>query len=196
MKQLVKLNKRSRCSGQKFTYALRYKDEDGKRKCESLGHTNQRKAERQRAQKEKELRMGYVAPGSMRLRDFTKDSLARTGDQIRESTRRIAEAAMNDFIRTIGNIDFQSVTLAHGELYRQTCLDRGNSNATVSKNLRVIKRLFKLAVNRKRLDESPLQYIAIPKSPKKKINIYADAQCRRMLKAAQEYTAKCNPKNL
>jgi len=32
MKQLVKLNKRPRCGGRKFTYALRYdgKDEGGK----------------------------------------------------------------------------------------------------------------------------------------------------------------------
>ena len=87
MEQLVKLNKRPRRSGRKFTYALRYKDENGKRKCESPGHTNLRKAEQQRAQKEKELQMGYFEPGSMRLKDFMKDSLAKTGDQIRESTR-------------------------------------------------------------------------------------------------------------
>ena len=72
-------------------------------------HTDRRKAERQRTQKEKELRMGYIEPNSMKLRDFMEDSLAKTGDQIRESTRRIAETAMNDFIATIGNIDFQSV---------------------------------------------------------------------------------------
>ena len=194
MKQLVKLNKRPRCGGREFTYALRYKGEDGKRKCETLGHTNQRKAERQRAQKERELRMGYVEPRSMRLRDFMEDSLARTGDQIRESTRVITKVAMNDFIRTIGNIDFRSVRLAHGELYLQTCLDRGNAKGTVAKKLRHIKRLFKLAVNRKQLDENPLQHIAMPKSPKKKIHIYANVLCRRMLKAAQEYTAKRNPK--
>ena len=87
MKQKVKLNKRSRRSGRTFTYALRYKDENGKQKCESLGHTNRRKAEQQRAQKEKELRMGCVEPNSMKLIDFLEDSLARTGDQIRESTR-------------------------------------------------------------------------------------------------------------
>jgi integrase len=63
-------------------------------------------------------------------------------------------------------------------------------NSTVSKKLRAIKRLFRLAVNRKQLEESPLQHIAMPKSPKKKINIYADAQCRLILKAAQEYTGK------
>jgi integrase len=193
MKQLVKLNKRPRCGGRKFTYALRYSGEDGKRKCETLGHTNLRKAERQLDQKEKELRMGYVAPCSMRLRDFMEDSLARTGDQIRQSTRRIAETAMNDFIATIGNIDFRSVTLVHGELYRQSSLDRGKSNATVKKDLAAIKRLFTLAVNRKQLDENPLQHIAMPKLPKNKINIYRDDQCQRMLKAAREYAAKLNP---
>jgi integrase len=193
MKHLVKLNKRPLCGGQKFTYVLRYKDEIGKRKWETLGHADQRKAKKQQAQKEKELKMGYFEPGSMRLRDFTNDSLARTGDQIRESTRRETRIAMNDFIGIIGNIDFRSVRLAHGELYLQACLDRGNSKATVSKKLRAIKRLFKLAVNRKQLDENPLQYIAMPKLPKKKINIYSDAKCRQILKAAQDYVAERNP---
>jgi len=137
--------------------------------------------------------MGYVEPGSMKLRDFMEDSLARTSDQIRQSTRRIAETAMNDFIETIGNIDFRSVTLAHGELYRQACLDRDKSNATVKKDLAAIKRLFTLAVNRKQIDENPLQHIAVPKLQKKKINIYTNAQCQRIRKAAQEYTAKLNP---
>ena len=86
MKKLVKLNKRPLCGGQKFAYILRYKDQNGKRRWESLGHADQRKAEKQRAQKEKELGMGYVEPGSMKLMDFLEDSLARTGDQIREST--------------------------------------------------------------------------------------------------------------
>jgi len=194
MKQLVKLHKRPSRDGQRFTFFLRYECENGKRKWETLGHGDQRKAERQRAQKQKELSMGYIEPDSMRIRDFMEDSLARTGDQIRESTQVVVKVAMNDFIRTIGNIDFRSVTLAHGELYLQTCLDRGNAKGTVAKKLRHIKRLFTLAVNRKQLDENPLQHIAMPKSPKKKINIYTDAQCQRMLKAAQEYTAKWNPK--
>jgi len=190
MKQLVKLNRRPRRGGREFTYALRYKDENGKRRCESLGHTNRRKAEMQCAKKEKELRMGYCEPSSMKLTDFMEDSLARTGDQIRESTRVITRVAMNDFVRTIGNIDFRSVRLEHGELYLQKCLERGNMKGTVAKKLRHIKRLFKLAVNRKQLDENPLQHIAMPKSPKKKINVYTDAQCRSLLKAAQEYAAE------
>ncbi len=193
MKQLVKLNKRPTWDGHGFTYFLRYEGKNGKRKWQTLGHANRRKAERQRDQKEKELQMGYIAPGSMRLRDFTKDSLARTGDQIRESTQRETRSAMNDFIATIGNIDFGSVTLAHGELYIQTCLDRGNTKGTIAKKLRHIKRVFKLAVNRKQLDENPLQYIAMPKSTKKKVNIYTDAKCQRIQKAAKEYTLEWNP---
>ena len=193
MKKLVKLNKRPRCGGRKFTYALRYNGENGKRKCETLGHTNLRKAERQRDQKEKELKMGYIEPGSMKLGDFTKDSLARTGDQIRESTQRETESAMKDFIGTIGNIDFRSVTLAHGEFYFQTCLDRGNSKATIAKKLRHIKRVFKLAVHRKQLDENPLQYITMPKIAKKKIDIYTDVQCQRIQKATQECASRWNP---
>jgi len=122
-----------------------------------------------------------------------KDSFARTGDQIRESTRRETKSAMKDFIGIIGNIDFRSVSLAHGEQYLQTCLDHGNTNGTVAKKLRHIKRMLRLAVNRKQLDENPLRHIAMPKSPKKKINVYGDAQCRRIQKAALEYTNQWNP---
>jgi integrase len=129
----------------------------------------------------------------MKLRGFMEDSLERTGEQIRESTRRETKSVMKDFIETIGNIDFRSVTLPHGEFYLQRCLDRGNSKATVAKKIRHIKRLFKLAVNRKQLDENPLQYIAMPKSPKKKINTHTNAQFQRIHRAAQEYIAKCNP---
>ncbi|MBN2590826.1 MAG: site-specific integrase [Sedimentisphaerales bacterium] len=192
MKQLVKLNKRPRRSGRQFTYALRYKDEYGKQRCESLGHANLRKAEQQRAQREKELQMGSFS-SSMRLRDFLEDSLGRTGDQIRESTRRETRSAMEDFIGTIGNIDFQEVTLTKGEYYIQTCLDRGNSKGTVAKKLRHIKRVFKLAVNRKQLVENPLQHIAMPKAGKKKINIYSDDHCQRILRSAREYTSEKDP---
>jgi integrase len=57
----------------------------------------------------------------------------------------------------------------------------------------ISNRLIQLPYNRKQLDEHPLEHIAIPKSAKKKINIYTDIQCRRILKAAQEYAYKWNP---
>jgi len=54
-------------------------DENGRRRRISLAHADRRKAEFQRAQKERELRMGLVEPESMKLSDFTADSLTRTG---------------------------------------------------------------------------------------------------------------------
>jgi integrase len=187
MEQLVKLNKRPRCRGRKFTYALRYKDENGKQKCESLGHTNLRKAEQRRAQKEKELQMGYVDPGSMKLRDFMEDSLTKTGDQIRESTMIDYREAMEDFIAVMGDLDYQCVQQTHGECYRQTCLDRGDSPATIAKKLRGLKRFFCLAVQRKQLYENPLQYVKLPKVPRQRIRIYPPEEINRILRAASQF---------
>ena len=86
MKQLVKLWKRPSYDGKRFMYYLIYTDEHGKRRQKSLGHTDARKAERQRARLERELRMGIVGPESMRLSDFLEDSLDRTRAQVRGST--------------------------------------------------------------------------------------------------------------
>jgi integrase len=187
MKELVRLNKRPSSDDSSFTYVLRYTDECGKRRWDTLGHSDRRKAEKQRALKEKELRMGYIQPDSMNLRDFLKDSLARTGDQIRESTREEYESAMNDFIKTVGNIDYQSVTLGHGEYYRQACLDKGNTPATVVKKLREVKVIFQAAVARRQLDENPLKYIKMPKQSQSKINTYDNGECERIVKVAMDF---------
>ena len=185
MNQLVKLNKRPRTNG-KFVYALRYVGEDGKRKWESLGHSDKRKAEKQRAQKEKELAMGYHEPETMRLKDFMKDSLRRTGDQIRESTRLDYEQAMLDFINTVGNIDYLSVQQCHGECYRQACIDKGQSPATVGKKIRALKRFFSLALQRRQVDENPFKYVKTPRVPKPKVNVFTSDEVTRILTSAYE----------
>jgi len=188
MKQLVRLWKRPSRDGKRFVYVLIFVDEQGKKRFESLGHVDSRKAERQRAQKERELRMGYVEPESMRLSEFLEDSLARTGDQIRESTRREYKSAMKDFIQIVGDIDFHKVALKDGEYYRQACLDRGNSPATVAKKLTEIKIILETAVKRKQLEENPLRYIKMPKNPVSEIHVYNDKECERLLSAAFAFT--------
>ena len=192
MKQLVKLWERPSYDGKKFTYYLLYTDEQGRRRQKSLGHADRRKAERQRGQFERKLIMGIVEPGSMKLRAFVEDSLTRTGDQIRESTRREYKSAMEDFIRVIGNIDYRKVCLKDAEFYRQNCLDKGNRPATVAKKLTEIKCVFRAAVARNQLDEDPLKFIKMPKCPQNEINIYSDAECDRILKAAQDFSKKSN----
>lgn len=190
---MVKIWTRPSRDGLSYAYYLRYIDLYGKRKCVSLGHSDLSKAKKQQAKKEKELRMGYCPPESMRLKDFVEKSLARTGDTIRESTREEYESVAKDFIKIVGNIDFQAVTLELGEYYRQVCLDIGNRKATVTKKLKHLKHLFQLAVNRKQLDENPFQNIDIPKTPKNKtIRIYSETECKRMLLAAKEYMTQKN----
>lgn len=117
--QLVRLWRRPSKDGTFFTYYIRYIDLEGKYHCQSLRHGDRRKAEKQQAKKEKELRMGYCNPGSVKLSEFMEDSLERTGSTIRESTREEYRAAMEDFIKVVGDVDFQSITLEQGELYRQ-----------------------------------------------------------------------------
>jgi integrase len=192
--QLVRLWKRPSKDGRSFTYYLRYYNMENKEQVQSLRHADARKAEKQRLAKEKELRMGYCPSGTMRLREFVTDSLERTGSNIRPSTREEYQSAMDDFIKVVGNIDYQRISLEEGEFYRQACLDRGNSPATVKKKLIEIKRFFELAVKRKQLEDNPLKYIDMPKPKKKRVRIYSEAECRRMLKGARDFISDRNDK--
>jgi len=185
--QLVKLRTRPSRDSKTFKYLLDYVDEQGKRRRFSLGHYDKRRAESERAQKERELRMGILSPEPMRLSIFVDDSLDRTGRQIRATTRTEYSYAAKCFIELVGDIDFQQVNFRHAELFRETCLGQGNSPATVSKKLRSLKRLFQLAVDRRQLEENPFKKIAMPKSPKRKVHKYTAGECQQILKAARDY---------
>jgi integrase len=173
--------------GKSFAYFLDYKDEGGRRRRLSLGHADRQRAKRQQAQKERELRMGIPEPQSRKLSDFVTDSLAKTGDQIRASTREEYSRTMTDFIRVVGDKDLQRVSLQDGEHYRQTCLDDGNSPATVVKKLKEIKCILQTAVKRRQLDENPLAHIQMPKYPVKEVHVFTEAECDRIVRAAQDF---------
>jgi len=185
--QLVRIWKRPTKDGGSFTYYLRYVDLEGKRRCESLHHSDSKKAEKQRTTKEKELRMGFCPSGSMRLSEFKEDYLRRTGEQIRESTKTDYMGAFDDFIKIVGDIDFQAVDLTHGEKFRQICLDQGNSKSTVAKKINEVRMIFQSAVHRNQLDENPLKNLKTPKIPTNmKIRIYSEDECDRFLHAAPD----------
>lgn len=187
MTELVRLGIRPSRDGKTFIYRLEYVDENGERKRISLGHADKRKAERQRKQRERELRMGIITTESMKLSDFLEDSLVRTGKQIRESTQILRKEAMAHFIRAVGNIDYKRVTLKHAELFRQAALDGGNSPATVSKKLSKLKAIFELAVDRKQLEENPFGRIKLPKCAKKKIRILTLGECQRLIESGRYF---------
>lgn len=189
-KQLVKLRDRLSKNKKKVLYFLDYVDEFEKRQRPSLGHSNKRRAERQRAEKEYDLNKGFVSPESMKLSKFMEDSLTKTGNQIRKSSRVEYQAAMKHFIGAIGDIDYQTIAHRHGELFLQHSLDKGWSKATVKKRLREINRFFQLAVLRGQLDVNPLRNVKAPKAPKKKIRLYSQDECQKLLKAAKAYQSK------
>ena len=190
MKELVRLGMRPSRDGQRFIFLVDYLDENGKRKRVSLGHSDRRKAERQRAQKEAELRMGIVEPSSMKLSQLLQDHLDRTRNQVRDSTLIQQDIAMRHLIRIVGDVDLRKLKHEHGEYFIQASLDNGGAPATVNKEVRMIHRVFQLAMQRHQLQENPFRYLHKPKSPRRKVRIYSDQECDRLLRAAVQVGLK------
>jgi len=185
MKDLVRLWKRPSRDGKRFSYVLIFKDEQGKIRYESLGHASDRKAQRQRTQKERELRMGVAGPISMKLSEFLEDSIERARGQVKEATIEEYDSAMRHFINVIGDIDYHITSHEHGEQFIQACLQSGNRPATIAKKIGSLKRLFNLAVQRGHLENSPFRYVSKPKAAEGVIHVYRDEECARMVEAAR-----------
>ncbi len=187
MKELVRLRLRPSRDKKTFRYMLDFINEHGKRRQVSLGHADRRKAERQRREKELQLRSGIVGPVSMRLSDFFADSLKRTEGQVRSSTLRETERVMRNFLKCVGDIDVLDVRYEHGERFRRGRTDQGLAPASVAKEIRHLKRVFQLAEDRGQLDSHPLRRLKQPKSPRRKVRVYSDGELSRLLRAAQQY---------
>jgi integrase len=172
---------------------LDYVDHDGKRRQVSLGHTDKRKAERQRQEKELELRVNISGPVSMKLTDFLRDSLGRTKGQVRGSTLQETARAMKDFLECVGDIDVQEIRYEHGERFIQYCLAEGLAAATTAKKVKQVKRVLQLAEDRGQIVRHPLRRLKPPKAPKRKIRVYTDSECQRLMTAARQYEEQGSP---
>ena len=190
MKELVRLRMRPSRDKKSFRYMLDYVDNSGKRRQVSLGHADKRQAERQRQEKELELRVNAASPVSMRLTDFFRDSLSRTKGQVRATTLSETARSMKDFVECVGDIDVQEIRYGHGEQFIQYCLDQGVSAATVTKKVKHLKRVFQLAEDRGQLGQHPLRRLKPPKAPRRKIRVFTDDECRRLCMAARQYEDK------
>jgi len=193
VEELVRLRMRPSRDKQCFRYMLDYVDRDGKRRQVSLGHADKRRAERQRREKELELRADVVGPVSMKLTDFFEDSIERTKGQVRSSTLRETEKVMNDFVKCVGDIDVQDVRYEHGERFIRYCFDRKASAATVAKKVRHLKRVFQLAEDRGQLDRHPLRRLKQPKAPKRKVRVFTNDECSALCRAARQYEENRSP---
>ena len=163
MKELVRLRMRPSRDRKSFRYMLDYVDRDGKRRQISLGHADKRRAERQRSEKELELRANVAEPISMRLTEFIRDSLIRTKGQVRASTLDDTARTLRDFVACVGDIDLQDVRYEHGERFIQYCLARNLTAGTTTKKVKQLKRVFQLAEDRGQLDRHPLRRLKAPK---------------------------------
>jgi len=170
-----------------LSYMMDYSDETGNRRRISLGHADKRKAEAQRAQKERELRMGIIESASMRLSQLWADSQARTRAQLRQSSLADADIAVRELIAVIGDIDCQKVSHKDGEQFLQACLDKGNAIGTANKKVRTVKRVFELAVLRGFLEVNPFRHLRGGRVPQQEIHVYSEDECHRLLKAAREF---------
>lgn len=193
MQELVRLRMRPSRDKRSFRYMLDYVDEQGNRRQVSLGHADKRKAERQRREKELELRSGIVGLLPMKLSDFFEDSLRRTKGQVRSGTLRETERVMRHFIGCVGDIDVQDVRYEHGERLVRHRLDQGLSPATVAKEVRHLKRVFQLGEDRGQLDRHPLRRLKQPKCPRRKVHVYSEEECSGLLRAAWQYEEQGSP---
>ena len=189
LKELARLRMRPSRDKKSFRYMLDYVDHSGKRRQISLRHTDRRQAERQRQEKELELRVNVAEPISMKLTDFFRDSLARTKGQVRTTTLKETAKSMNDFIACVGNIDMQEVRYEHGEQFIQYCSGQDISSATAAKKVKHLKRGFQLADDPGQLDQHPLRKLKPPKAAKRKIRVFTDDECDRLCRAAGQYEA-------
>ena len=190
MKELVRLRMRPSRNKKSFRYMLDYKDQSGKRRQISLGHADKRRAERQRYEKELELRMKVAEPISMRLTEFFQDSLVRTKGQVRATTLKERARTMRDFTECVGDIDVQDVRYEHGERFIQYCLTQNLTSGTITKKVKQLKRVFQLAEDRDQLDQHPLRRLKPPKAPRRKIRVFTDQECDGLCRFARQYEEK------
>ncbi len=186
MTKLVRLWKRPCKNGQEFKYVLIWYDEQGKEHWQALKHADARRAEKQRAQKERELRMGLVETKSMKLTELLDDYLRRTRTQIEESTAISAAYRMKDFIAAVGNVYADAITYRHVEKFQQYCIDKGLSPASANTHIKMVKRIFSLAVKRGQLEKNPFDGIPLLKVPQGIVRLITDQELLRILNAAQE----------
>ena len=184
MKKLVRLWKRPSRDGRRFTFVLVYRDEQGKKRFESLGHTDSRKAERQRAQKERELRMGFVEPSSIRLSELLDDYLRNTQGQVAPTTLAESERDMRELIAVVGDVRAEALEFRHGEQLIQHCLAKGNVPGTVNKKLRHLNRVLKLAAQRGLLEKNPIDGINKLKVTSKPVWAFNDDEVELLLEFA------------
>jgi integrase len=120
------------------------------------------------------------------LEELLKDYLERTRTQIEESTAYSASYRMKDLVAAVGNIRADKVTYQHVERFQQYCIDRGLSPASVNTHIKMVKRIFSLAVKRGQIEKNPFNGISLLKVPQGLIRLIALDEFQQLMNSARE----------
>ncbi|MBN1817940.1 MAG: tyrosine-type recombinase/integrase [Sedimentisphaerales bacterium] len=181
--ELVRLWERFSPDRRRVIYYLDYVDNNGKRVRKSLHHGNKRKAERQAAQlKAKLLQTGYKDITPMKLSTLLTDYLERTSSQIEPSTAASAAYRMQDFIAANGDLLADQITFTHCERFQQYCIARGLSPASVNSHIKMVRRIFSLAVRRGQLEANPFDGMQFIKVPQRAVRLLNENEINRLLR--------------
>jgi integrase len=156
MKELATLSKRKLKNG-KEVYRIRWW-ENGKRRSETLGHCDRRRAERVLAEKARELESNaFVEP--VPFSSFINMSLEMTRSQIRPSSTRLISQAGQRLVEIVGDKPISRITFSDAESFARYCAELGNRPATINRHIRSLKRLWNLAIRRGLTDDNPWRHI-------------------------------------
>jgi len=184
----VKLRTRRSRDGQRYSYLLDFVDEQGKRRRESLGHCDRQKAERHRAQKERELRTGDLPAEQTRLSDLLGDNRSsRQEEPVCESTLVGHDAAMKEFINTVGDLCLEDVRRKHARIFREACLTKGNSPMSAKKKISNIKHFLELGVQDEILEANPFRKVRFRKPALKTPHVFDLEECNRLIEATAAF---------
>ena len=112
--------------------------------------------------------------------------MEQTRTQIEPSTAESAAYRMKDLISAIGNKFADEVTYNHCERFQQHCIKRDLSPASVNTHIKMVKRIFSLAVKRGQLEKNPFNGFPLMKVPQKAIRLLSQNEIQRLLTAAKD----------
>lgn len=162
------------------SYCLRWQDERGRTRTESVG-TDRKLAERLRVQKESDLNSGRVEVNErMTFDDFTTEELKVMKGRLSNGSLVSLELALRDFRRVCEPRYMADIKPAAVEAFLAQRLQEVRP-ATANKDLRTLKASFGRAVKRRYLRESPFRDVKQVREPEKTIRVLTADELAKLM---------------
>jgi hypothetical protein len=156
-------------SKRKCCWVARWFGTNGNRHSRSFD--TRKEAERFAETKQAEVRQGNGdPPKGCTIREFWKEHRKLMKDTVRDSTLHMQLTTMAMLANQIGwDGDLRRVTSKDIESYRSTRLEDGIGTATANKEVKLLRRLFQLAILRRHVSLNPCVGVALTKVGRKRV---------------------------